>query len=57
VIQQSREEKIVRLEALMAGVLPRETFLGEEWAALLHEHKVKDISFHIEAFSWTVTVY
>ena len=40
VIQQSREEKIVRLEALMGGVLPRETFLNEEWAALLNEHKV-----------------
>lgn len=42
VIQQSREDKIVRLEALMGGVLPRETFLSEEWAALLHEHKVHE---------------
>uniref|UniRef100_A0A7I4BD30 Kinesin motor domain-containing protein n=1 Tax=Physcomitrium patens TaxID=3218 RepID=A0A7I4BD30_PHYPA len=45
VIQQSREEKIVRLEALMAGVLPRETFLSEEWAALLHEHKTLQEKF------------
>ncbi|KAG0558177.1 hypothetical protein KC19_10G010000 [Ceratodon purpureus] len=45
VIQQSREEKIVRLEALMGGVLPRETFLNEEWAALLNEHKTLQEKF------------
>lgn len=39
-LQQSREDKIARLESLMAGVLPSETFLTEEWGALLHEHKV-----------------
>lgn len=39
-LQQSREDKIARLEALMAGVLPSEIFLTEEWAALIHEHKV-----------------
>lgn len=42
ILQQSRQEKIVRLESLMSGVLPRESFLNEEWAALLKEHKVRD---------------
>ena len=39
-LQQSRQDKIARLEALMADVLPFEIFLTEEWAALVHEHKV-----------------
>lgn len=39
-LQHSREDKIARLESLMAGVLPSETFLTEEWGAILHEHKV-----------------
>ncbi len=41
VLQQSREDKILRLEALMGGVLPSDIFLTEEWQALLHEHKVQ----------------
>ncbi|XP_024385375.1 kinesin-like protein KIN-12A isoform X2 [Physcomitrium patens] len=45
ILQQSRQEKIVRLESLMSGVLPRESFLNEEWAALLKEHKILQEKF------------
>ena len=41
VLQQSREEKIARMESLMDGVLPSEEFQKEEWAALKLEHKVR----------------
>ncbi|CAM6067212.1 unnamed protein product [Sphagnum tenellum] len=45
VLQQSREDKILRLEALMGGVLPSDIFLTEEWQALLHEHKTLQEKF------------
>lgn len=40
IIGQTREDKIIRLEGLMDGVLPKEDFLDEEFASLLHEHKL-----------------
>jgi hypothetical protein len=40
IIQQSREDKISRLEALMDGVIPTEDFMEEEFASLMNEHKV-----------------
>ncbi|CAN8268659.1 unnamed protein product [Cochlearia groenlandica] len=40
VIGQTREDKIVRLESLMDGVLSKEDFLDEEFASLMHEHKL-----------------
>lgn len=40
VIQQSREEKIARMESLMDSVLPSEEFQKEERAALKLEHQV-----------------
>lgn len=40
IIQQSREDKIVRLEALMDGVIPTEDFMEEEFASLMNEHKL-----------------
>ena len=41
IIAQTREDKILRLENLMDGVLPTEEFMEEELASLTHEHKVK----------------
>ena len=40
IIGQTREDKILRLESLMDGVLPTEEFVEEELAFLTHEHKV-----------------
>jgi len=40
IIGQTREDKIVRLESLMDGVLSKDDFLDEEFASLMHEHKV-----------------
>ena len=40
IIGQIREDKILRLESLMDGVLPTEEFMEEELASLTHEHKV-----------------
>ncbi|KAK1592723.1 hypothetical protein Q3G72_029223 [Acer saccharum] len=40
IISQTREDKILRLESLMDGVLPSEEFMGEELASLMHEHKL-----------------
>ncbi|KAG0628802.1 hypothetical protein M758_1G054100 [Ceratodon purpureus] len=45
VLQQSREEKIARMESLMDGVLPSEEFQKEEWAALKLEHKILQEKF------------
>lgn len=42
VLQQSREEKIARMECLMDGLLPSEAFKKEEWAVLKLEHKVHE---------------
>lgn len=39
-IAQTKEDKILRLESLMDGVLPPEEFLEEEFASLKHEHRV-----------------
>ncbi|XP_022979663.1 kinesin-like protein KIN-12B isoform X1 [Cucurbita maxima] len=40
VLGQAREDKILRLESLMDGVLPTEEFMEEELLSLTHEHKV-----------------
>ncbi|CAH2079246.1 unnamed protein product [Thlaspi arvense] len=40
IIGQTREDKIIRLGSLMDGVLTKEDFLDEEFASLLHEHKL-----------------
>ncbi len=40
VIQQSREEKIARMERLVDGVLPAHEFRLEEWLALQLEFEV-----------------
>ncbi|XP_027337873.1 kinesin-like protein KIN-12B [Abrus precatorius] len=40
IIAQTREDKILRLESLMDGVLPTEEFMEEELVALTHEHKI-----------------
>ncbi|KAM7266294.1 hypothetical protein ACFE04_004191 [Oxalis oulophora] len=40
IIGQTREDKIIRLESLMDGVLPTEEFMEEELASLRHEHKL-----------------
>lgn len=40
VLGQAREDKILRLESLMDGVLPTEEFMEEELVSLTHEHKV-----------------
>ncbi|XP_020217014.1 kinesin-like protein KIN-12B [Cajanus cajan] len=40
IIAQTREDKILRLESLMDGVLPTEEFMEEELVALTHEHKL-----------------
>ena len=43
IIGQTTEDKIVRLESLMDGVLSKDDFLDEEFASLMHEHKVVSI--------------
>ncbi|KAJ8646210.1 hypothetical protein MRB53_007958 [Persea americana] len=40
IIEQTREDKICRLESLMDGVLPTEEFMGEEFVSLANEHKL-----------------
>ncbi|XP_057754148.1 kinesin-like protein KIN-12B isoform X2 [Arachis stenosperma] len=40
IVAQTREDKILRLESLMDGVLPSEDFMDEEHLALVHEHKL-----------------
>ncbi|XLR60257.1 hypothetical protein S83_010929 [Arachis hypogaea] len=40
IVAQTREDKILRLESLMDGVLPSEDFMVEEHLALVHEHKL-----------------
>ncbi|XP_058103124.1 kinesin-like protein KIN-12B [Magnolia sinica] len=40
IIEQTREDKIRRLEALMDGVLPTEDFMEEEFVSLANEHKL-----------------
>ncbi|CAH8362950.1 unnamed protein product [Eruca vesicaria subsp. sativa] len=40
IIGHTREDKIVRLESLMDGVLSKDDFLDEEFASLMHEHKL-----------------
>ncbi|XP_015958259.1 kinesin-like protein KIN-12B [Arachis duranensis] len=40
IIAQTKEEKILRLESLIDGVLPAEEFLDEELISLGHEHKL-----------------
>ncbi|KAG6597613.1 Kinesin-like protein KIN-12B, partial [Cucurbita argyrosperma subsp. sororia] len=40
VLGQAREDKIIRLESLMDGVLPSEEFMEEELLSLKYEHKV-----------------
>lgn len=48
VIQQSREEKIVRMESLMDGILPSKDYCTDELAALQLENKVRGIySYHL----------
>ncbi|KAK1293905.1 Kinesin-like protein KIN12B [Acorus calamus] len=40
IIEQTREDKISRLESLMDGVLPTEDFMEDEFLALANEHKL-----------------
>ncbi|KAG7995310.1 hypothetical protein I3843_01G102900 [Carya illinoinensis] len=40
IIAQTREDKILRLENLMDGVLPSEEFMEEELLSLTEEHKI-----------------
>ncbi|XP_061363751.1 kinesin-like protein KIN-12B [Gastrolobium bilobum] len=40
IIAQTREDKILRPESLMDGVLPAEEFMDEELVSLRHEHKI-----------------
>lgn len=50
IITQTREDKILRLESLMDGVLPTEEFMAEELVALNHEHKVEICSFALHIY-------
>lgn len=40
IISQMREDKIIRLENLMDGVLPTEDFMEEEFISVRREHEV-----------------
>ncbi|KAJ8530787.1 hypothetical protein K7X08_023668 [Anisodus acutangulus] len=40
IIGQTRQDKIVRLESLMDGILPTEEFMEDELLSLTHEHKL-----------------
>ncbi|RYR23528.1 hypothetical protein Ahy_B03g068735 isoform C [Arachis hypogaea] len=54
IIAQTKEEKILRLESLIDGVLPAEEFLDEELISLRHEHKVEICSFTVSVLWWHV---
>lgn len=41
IIAQTKEDKILRLQSLMDGVLHTEEFMNEELVSLTHEHKVE----------------
>lgn len=47
IIGQMREDKILRLENLMDGVLPTEDFMEEELISVRKEHEVCYSSFGI----------
>ncbi|KAF8391883.1 hypothetical protein HHK36_022223 [Tetracentron sinense] len=40
IIEQTREDKIIRLESLMDGVLPTEDFMEEELVSVTNEHNL-----------------
>ncbi|KAJ4968278.1 hypothetical protein NE237_014979 [Protea cynaroides] len=40
IIEQMREDKIIRLESLMDSILPTEEFMEQELVSLMHEHKL-----------------
>ncbi|XP_010314743.2 kinesin-like protein KIN-12B [Solanum lycopersicum] len=40
IISQTREDKIIRLESYMDGILPKEEFMEDELLALIHENKL-----------------
>ncbi|XP_043722415.1 kinesin-like protein KIN-12B isoform X2 [Telopea speciosissima] len=40
IIEQTREDKIIRLESLMDGILPTEEFMEQELVSLMHEHNL-----------------
>lgn len=40
IIAQTRDDKILRLESLLDGVLSSEEYMDEELVSLVHEHKV-----------------
>ncbi|KAK9159796.1 hypothetical protein Syun_006137 [Stephania yunnanensis] len=40
ILEQSREDKIIRLESLMDGVLPTEEFMEEELVSLRNEYQI-----------------
>lgn len=40
ILAQTREDKILRLESLMDGILPTEDFMEVEFVSLKHEHEV-----------------
>lgn len=45
ILAQTREDKTLRLESLVDGVLPSEDFMEEELVSLTYEHKVEINSF------------
>jgi kinesin family protein 15 len=57
IIGQTREDKIIRLESLMDGVLSKEDFLDEEFASLLHEHKVIVASRFVKGYLIALPFY
>ncbi|KAM3267305.1 kinesin-like protein KIN-12B isoform X1 [Capsicum chacoense] len=40
IISQTREDKIIRLESYMDGILSKEEFMEDELLAVIHEHKL-----------------
>ena len=50
VIEQTREDKISRLERLMDGVLPTDEFMEEEFISLTNEYKVIYFYFRLCPF-------
>ncbi|XP_042520529.1 kinesin-like protein KIN-12B [Macadamia integrifolia] len=40
IIEQMREDKIIRLESLMDSILPSEEYMEQELVSLMHEHKL-----------------
>lgn len=57
ILAQTREDKILRLESLMDGILPTEDFMEVEFVSLKHEHKVWLIQIFLAYVYIFISIY